>query len=491
MRMKPALKVLSAVCLIVLLAAPLAAREDAAPGAAKYKLKKVGLPGFEGHVYAQAWAAVDNINSIVFVSENIEGPSGDENFLRSFTLKRNGKAGKANTLLVLNTGYVSQAAAFWFEGAAPTSGHGLLVAAISPEGVYNVCWVATALFDSSGKLTSELNVIHEFAAPGEAYIAGRWLGARRVGNTVGVAASVDHSLNTEPFYGDISTAAIFMEVSNVGNLISPAVAAVNLPKDGNLQQLRVFTPAWNGVSWMVPAVVTLLREDTYEGRGYTEEVGYQLVVIAATPTGTVRAIKTRFRRIARDNTEIHWPTYVSPVFLPRNGAASPAVGESMNLLYVKAVPAGGGVNAAEYTCYIQGVNGKARRDGKRIEVGVGPWQRQFESVQGLSSEDTECYFSNAFDAGDGKLFIAHARTASFYQAATQGSQREMQLDLYKLDPADGGVEVMAQTSRKGTMLRSPAALRFFGSLLRSLVYCVGDTGSNYEQFFYFSKLKAK
>jgi len=462
----------------------------------QYKIKKIDTKNFKGFIQLLAWAVVDDKSSVVFAGDDVEGPSGDSYYLRSMVLDSNGKVKKTNTVLTLQNGLVGGAAAFWFDGQPAAAGHGLIFIAQNPENTYNVTRFSVAKFDASGELLTEFQTLLEITAANGRSYAGRWLAAATRDGIVGLIASAYQFENTASFYGQRATEAYFMEVSSDGALLASGVTKVKVPRGGNYRLLRPYTPAWNGKSWVVPVVLTILKRKTYGGRDYTDEVGYQLYLLSAIPSGG--PLKVKLRRIAKDNTEIHWPTFVSPVFLPQtasSGPGAPATGATLSLLYTKATPAGSegrGVNAKKYESFIQQINGRGKKAGAKILVQVPEWQRQFENEPNLSSEDTYSFFSNAIAGDDNKVLLTHTRSAEFYNPKYQTSKVEMQLDLYSLDPATGKVSQLASSLFKGiAMFNRHPLLHTFGTALRALNPCRKDKAGKQTYPLYFSEFSVK
>ena len=484
------------VAALALLAGAAAADDVAAPGTAKYKIKKVKVTGFGHHVQLMAWAVVGD-SSVVFATnqEETDGPpSLDIYTLRSFTLNSKGKVGTSTDLLTMTGGRISQAAAIWFAEQAPSSAHGLLLIAYYPEGVSDVGRFAAARFNASGKLTTNFETLLEINAPEDMYYPMLWLTAGVRGDVVGVFAGADINENSDDFYGSRSGEAYFMEVSSTGVLQEPGVADVRLPKGGNYRLFRPYRPAWNGESWMVPGVLTLLKRMAYDPKDYVDEIGYQVHVLRVTPNQAGDSFDMKMRKIASDRTNIHYPTFVSPVFLPCTAVvASPTQGgEPLYLLYTHAAPAVGpliGSNSKTYTHFYQQISAEGGRMGKRAKFKATPWFRPYWGTPNRLSNETFSFFSNfAVLTYGGRVLLTHSRSAYYTELHGSRTWQELQLDCYSFDPATDQVDRLAGSNYKGKVWSGGPLLRVFGAALRSLNLFRLEGGNGQYQSLYFSKL---
>lgn len=486
--MKKTVAVLSALSVsLVLLTSPVYAQEDAMPAAAKYKLKKLKTTDFKGIPRLLDWVMLNEKSSIVFALDHMEHLDPEINCLRSFVLSNKGKIEQTNELLSMTNGEVRDAAAFWFNGEAPSAGHGLLIVAIRPENVFNVIQFATAGFDAAGRLTSEFQTLLEVTAPEGRQHAGSWLGAARRGEIIGLALGVDHSEYSESFRGRRATEAYFMELTPDGALTPAGIVSVKLPNGGNFLLYHPYRPAWNGKSWMVPVVLTILKVEPYQGTDYTDEVGYQIAVLAATPTLPEGPIKLKLRRIAKDNTKIHWPTLYNPVFLPGatpTNPEQPTAGKTMDLLYTKAKPIG--TNIKNFLYFIQPISDKGKKGGPKKKVKKSKWKLQYENTYNPTENFSN--FSNALEGSNGEVLIALSRSAIYYVHAESGQYRDLQVDFYSLDPATGKVKQLATANYTGKTVFWPPMLRAFGSAPRSLNPCTDEKKGKQTRVLYFSKL---
>ena len=482
---------------LALLAGAAAADDVAAPGTAKYKLKKVKVTGFEHHVRLLAWAVVGADSSVVFalnMEETDVPPSLDIYTLRSFTLNSKGKVGTATDVLTMTGGRISQAAACWFAEQAPSPDHGLLLIAYYPEGVSDVGRFAAASFNESGKLTSDFETLLEINAPEDMYYQMLWLTAGVRGDVVGVFAGANINESSDDLYGRRAGEAYFMEVSSTGVLQEPGAADVRLPKGGNYRLFRPYRPAWNGESWMVPGVVTLLKRMPYDPRDYVDQIGYQVHVLRVTPDQGGNSFDMRMRKIANDRTNIHYPTFVSPVFLPRVSVPpSPTQGgEPLYLLYTHAAPAEGpyiGSNSKSYTYFYQQISAEGGRMGKRAKFKAAPWFRPYWGTPDRLSYETFSFFSNyVVLTYGGRVLITHSRSGYYRELHGSRTWQELQLDCYSFDPGSGQVDRLAGSNYKGKIWSGGPLLRAFGPALRSLNLFRLEGSSGQYHSFYFSKL---
>lgn len=470
--------------------------QESVPSASAYGIKKVDPPSFKGYPQVFSWISAGTKSSIVFTKDSYEDETSDTEILSSFTMNRSGKVGQINELLVVENGWLGAAQAFWVDGAAPADvGTGLLFIAYRPGGLTNTIIFAKARFDEEGKLIGGFEPFLELNLPeGDDYYSGIWLTAAMRDGVIGVVMAANIRAYNPNFSGARYAELYLAEFSTEGVLLSTDLPKVKLPVVGDAIVLQPFTPAWNGESWMVPVVLTINKEETYEGNKYTDEIGYQLYVLRAKPKKPGGPFKTKFRKSAGDNRNIHWPTYVSPVFLPAvSEAESPAASsaETLNLLYVHAVPAGNegrGINAKKYSYYLQPINAKGRNSGKALNVAATKWNRKFAGTPGLSSEDTYCYFSNAYVTPDNRIALTHTRSAAFYKASDSSGKYELQLDYCIIDPADGKMTELAQSGYTNQFARAGAKILVFGKKPRSLSVFRQETAGKQTSHLYFSKL---
>ncbi len=497
------------VAALALLAGAAAADDVTASGTANYRIKKVKVTGFEHQVQLLAWAGVGD-SSVVFALDTekpLRSTAPDIVTFRSFTLNSRGKVGTSNDLLMMDGGRVCQAAAFWFDDqSTPSTAHGLLLIAYYPEGLddeRSVGRFAAASFDASGELTTDFETLLEISAPEDMVFQDLWLSAGVRGDVVGVFAGADIlEMDYDDLWGSRASEAYFMELSSTGVLRTPGVADVRLPRDGDFRLFRPYGPAWNGESWMVPGVVTLLKRVPWERPDWVDEIGYQIHVLRVTPNQAGDSFDMEMHKIASDRTNVPWPTYVSLVFLPylphTPMTESPVQeGEPLNLLYTHAAPANGplvGPHSKRYTYFYQHISAEGERIGERSKFNATPWFRPYLGTPNRKSRETFSFFSNYLVLTYcGCALLTHSRSA-YYTELSGGSRtwQELQLDCYSFNLSTGQVNSLAGANYKGKVWSGGPLIRPFGYpypyLLRSLSLFRREGGNGQYHSFYFSKL---
>ena len=457
-----------------------------------FEIEKIKTKGIKGFPRLHSWVPVEDDSSVVLVRDDDEARGKD--FFRSFILDDNGAAGKSKLLLTDKSGVVRDSDALWLSNQVPSTDYGLLFTAIDTTATNDNIRICVAKFDESGKKLTNFKKLFEISAKEDTYYNAVWLAAAMRDGTIGLIVCGNMWERSDAYYGRRTTEVYFLEVSSDGSPASPEIVKVKLPNSGDYRHFRPYTPAWNGESWLAPGVMTIINRVEGENRDTEEDGGYQLMLIKATPTPPDGKLMLKARKIAKDRTKIHWPTFIDPQFLPANltNAVEPVSGDAMNLIYIKASPAGphgSGINAKTFTYFKQPIGADGTKDGPKKRIKTAPWKRQFEGESNLVWEDTYCHFSNALPGTGGRVYIAHSRSEYFYNTTTESGMRALHLDLYWFDPATGKVDVVAESVYKGKSIavNQPPIINDFGDSIQVLNLLVDETKQKQSRNFYFSK----
>jgi hypothetical protein len=469
------------------------------PASTSFKLKELKVSGFDWIPVVLEWVVTDSHVSIVFARDEIEDTSVT---LRSFALSPKGKVSSPNQLLQLTGGYIYDVAAFWIDTPAPREGYGLLFLSCKQWTNRKHIFFNVGRFDSDGRLRGDFTTIYEVDDPQE---AGQYLTLPQIkvgwnGDKFGAVLSYRLSTYSSNLSGDLEDSAYFAQFNAEGVLLDPGIQVIKLPKAGGMIKFQPYGPAWNGQSWVVPTVVSQLVVKTDGTPHYTEEAYSQLMALVATPKSSDPAdgtVKMKLRRIARDNTPACVP-YEGLLFLPRavapakrGGPYGTAVGETLILLYTKAIPIPWQQwntlrIRKNFSYFIQPVNGKGKKAGAAKPFDATAWQRKYApDPNEWNMGEHYDYFSCAITGEDGQPRVAQARSAYFYTAeiGRDEYQMETQIDVYAIDPS-GTPTLEAQNRFYGISAYWPPLLILFDGKLSIIQACFrtlanGTLATNY------------
>jgi hypothetical protein len=490
-----------AFCLAGLLLLPIAAlAQTGKPALAGFKLKELKLSGFEWIPSIVDWIVPDGQTSIAFAVDEVED---SHTTLRSFMLSSKGKASSPNELLRVEGGGFGEVKAFWIDNPAPANGYGLLFITYTQWTPKKHLVFAVARFDREGMLLGNFETILDLDfPPGNDYYRSAQFKVGRNNNGFAAVLSYTTATYSSALSGYIASAAFFAQLSLDGVVQDPGLQEIKIPKGGDMVLFQPYTPAWNGVSWMVPAVVTQLVVKTDGTPHYTEELYSQLMALVATPTNPntpAGPVQMRLRRIARDNTPACVP-FEGLQFLPRPVTAAgsgkshgAAVGGTLYLLYDKAIALPWQQWNEQkikkiYSYFIQPVNGKGKRAGAAVPFATLDWQRKYspDPEEWNLSEHAD-FFSNAVIGENGKLLIAHNRSALFYSREIGRDEylAEIQLDLYSFD-LSGSAPVLVAQNRRYDFAGWPAPLLLpFGGKVCVIQHCFKRLTKGTKETTYF------
>lgn len=423
-----------------------------------YSLAKINTIGFSDCKSVLDFVVTGKKSSVVFAYDYKSAT--DSYDLASYKLNKRGRAAAKNTLLSgVGKGWL-RASAVWFEsgGSAPPPkqpGHGLLFLGYCNDNLKKAATFAVAKFDADGKLTSGFTVLHEVSAPANSTVYYIYLRAEQ--GPTGSAAAFSYSFleDSPTFWGVRSSKAFFVEtdvngLSAAAAASPPAVREIVLPESGNLKELEPFRPAWNGKRWLVPARLTRNKLGYSGGRGRSDLIGEDALVIA------VRSGSSSLKpnKLFSHNDSTSWGAYYL-YFLPRaDGGSAPAgkIGDPLQMLYIfrQEIPdEQQKLQRYNYTHRLITVNGKAKQVGSTIIVQFPQWHHKlnYDPDARLLGGDESLSSPIQADSGESLFVQCYTLRRSYYSSpvstAATTYQHESEFNLLSVNPTSGQVTLLA------------------------------------------------
>lgn len=422
------------VCLVGFLSLSLSAQE-ASPSAALLKMKKLGTKGFTGIMNTPAMLATNKRGLTIF--------SGDINqntykaTLRSISLKSKGGVKSSGKVvypdLMGDEGFA--AAPLWLGDTS--SGYGLFFLLRFEGEELKIVKLDVAKFDEYGKITEDFKTIAEFNAGKNARFNSISLGSGVNESGAGIVVGIN---KTDTNTYDNSGLAYFLETDLMGEVTAKKRSIV-IPNGGKWRSPTVYSPVWNGASWLVPLRVSKsLKEGNYGG-----SVRTGAIVMVANVKGTKGSIKPA---TIYDLTSK--PDYITHVDLLPNTQISVAGAKAVNLYvlyqYQKSMPSGS-FGRDEYIYYLQKLTTKGKKSGARVALKMPEWNIKMIKEDGCNYFNQE-YISAARDTGNNVLAFALTRTMERYKGGTYNYEQEC--DLVKLNLGNGQI---TQVSRNNSFVK--------------------------------------